>query len=63
MCTKYISGYYLSNNNYCSLANNCEYVDIFSFICTFCQKNYYLDINDFKCKSNLENNDFKYCKK
>ena len=63
ICQKCIPGYYLSDNNCCSITDNCYYVDIFSFICTFCQKNYYLDTSDFKCKSNLENNDFKYCKK
>ena len=63
ICIKCISGYYLSNNNCCSIANNCDYVDIFSFNCNFCQKNYYLDTKDFKCKSNLENNEFKFCKK
>ena len=61
-CIKCLPGYYLSNNNYCSVADNCDYVDVHTFVCTFCNKNYYLDSSDFKCKSNLEDNEFKYCK-
>ena len=62
-CKECISGYYLSNNYYCSKSDNCLYVDIFSFICTICKKGYYLDTKDFTCKSNLENNEYKYCLK
>ena len=62
-CTKCIQGYHLTNNSLCSFTDNCNYADIFSFICTNCEKNYYLDTKDYKCKSNLDNNDFKYCKK
>ena len=63
ICKKCISGYYLADNNCCSFAEHCNYVDVHSFVCTFCNKNYYLDTNDLKCKSNLEDNEFKYCKK
>ena len=30
-------------------------------ICSCCQENYYLDYKDGKCKSNLEDNEQKYC--
>ena len=62
-CKKCISGYFLSSNNFCSDTKNCSYADKDTGICLICQNKYYLDIKDYKCKSNLEDNIYKYCAK
>ena len=63
-CQKCISKYYLSStNNICSNEKNCSYADLDTGFCTSCESDFYLDIIDYKCKSNLENNDYKYCGK
>lgn len=63
-CQKCIPNYYLtSNNKSCSIEANCYYADVETGICTQCNSEYYLDLLDYKCKSNLEDNDFKYCMK
>ena len=65
-CIKCIPGYYLVNDylyNICTHTNNCDYVDKITSICMSCKPNYYLDLNDYKCKSNLEDNQHKYCQK
>ena len=62
-CKKCISGYYLAKNNFCSNIENCNLADKDTGICLLCGENYYLDDKDYKCKSNLEDNDFKYCSK
>ena len=62
-CTKCINGYYLSYDNICSETNHCFYSDKDTGICSTCNTHYYLDTKDYKCKSNLENNQFKYCSK
>jgi hypothetical protein len=60
-CQKCITNYYLTGNSYCSNTDNCRQADKDTGICEKCQDNYYLDKKDFKCKSNQENNDFKFC--
>ena len=62
-CEKCIDGYYLTNNSYCSDTDNCNYADSDNGICFSCFDNYYLDTKDFKCKSNIENIEFQFCKK
>ena len=60
-CQKCIKGYFLSTFNICTNTDFCYEVDKITSICTSCQKGYYLDKKDYKCKSNLENGPFKYC--
>ena len=60
-CIKCISGYYLSDNFVCTTTDNCSNGDKDIGICNSCKKNFYLDTKDYKCKNNLENNEFKYC--
>ena len=60
-CTKCIPGYYLSTFKMCTNTDNCYEVDKESSICTYCQKQYYLDKKDYTCKSNLEDGPYKYC--
>jgi len=62
-CKKCKSGYFLSNNNVCVSTDNCYNGDRFIFICNSCQRGFYLDTKDYKCKSNLEDGPFKYCEK
>ena len=65
-CQKCISGYYLVNNtlyNLCTNTDNCDTADKITSICIYCKPNYYIDLKDYKCKSNLEDNPYKYCKK
>ena len=66
-CKKCKSGYYLAyNSNYngysCTNTDNCQTADTITSICTVCNQNYYLNLKDYKCRSNLEDGPFKYCK-
>ena len=62
-CNKCISGYYLSSyGDCCTKEKNCYYGNKDLGICTQCVDNYCMDFKDGKCKSNLEDNDLKYCK-
>ena len=64
-CEKCIPGYYLSSYYFkqtCTKDENCYEGDKDTGLCLRCNDNYYLDYNDGKCKSNLENNEFEYCK-
>ena len=63
ICKKCEKGYYLSNNNICTNTEHCDFADKITSICTFCKDNYYLSTKDYKCRTNLENNSYKYCKK
>ena len=57
-------GYYLTKHkNSCTKEPNCNFGDKDLGICTVCNKNYYIDFKDGKCKPNNEENDFKYCVK
>ena len=63
-CEKCISGYYLTGDEYaCTPEKNCFSGDENFGICNLCKNNYYIDIQDRKCKSNQEENDLKYCQK
>ena len=62
-CEKCISGYFLTFNKTCTKEKNCFYGDKDLGICTECKLDFYLDFNDGKCKSNLEENEFKFCTK
>ena len=62
-CQKCISGYYLSEEDFsCTSDPNCKYGNRNTGICSICKDNYYIDFKDGKCKSNQEEDDFKYCK-
>ena len=55
-------GYYLiDNENVCTPEKNCIKGNRDFGICTACIENYYIDNMDGKCKSNQDDNDFKYC--
>ena len=63
LCEECENGYYLSGDKYsCTTEQNCYYADKDTGKCTYCSDDFYLDKNDNQCKSNLEDNDFKFCK-
>ena len=62
-CESCLSGYYLTYNNTCTNDKNCFDGDKATGICTDCKLDYYIDFKDGKCKSNLEDNEFKFCQK
>ena len=63
-CEECNSGYYLSaNNNFCVNTQNCYYGDKDIGICLDCNMYNYLDTKDYKCSSNIKENEFKYCQK
>ena len=64
-CAKCISNYYLSSSSYyssCTITDHCLTGDSDMGICFSCDKNYYIDYKDGKCKPNNEDNEFKYCR-
>ena len=62
ICIECVEDYYLiKNNNICSYDNNCVDADGYTGFCKKCKDFYYLDKKDGKCKSNRENNEYKYC--
>ena len=61
-CQKCINGYYLTNNSLCSESENCYSSDSESGVCLKCIDNYYLDTYDYKCKSNIINKEYQFCK-
>ena len=64
MCERCVSGYYTSTiNNTCTTEKNCYEGNRDLGICTLCSFEYFIDFADGKCKSNLEYNEFKYCRK
>ena len=58
-CEQCISNYYLSSE--CTITEHCNVGDKDTGLCLYCEENYYIDYKDGKCKSNQEDNDFKYC--
>ena len=53
----------MSEDGYsCTPEINCKRGDEHFGICQICKNNYYIDNNDRKCKSNIDENNIKYCK-
>ena len=62
-CNKCIEGYYLTVvNGICTTEKNCFDGRKDIGICTQCKEFYCTDFKDGKCKYNLEDNDYKFCK-
>ena len=61
-CKECNKGYYLSENKACSNTENCHSSDFETGYCNECIEGFYLDLKDRKCKSNKNNEDFKFCK-
>ena len=64
-CEECISGYYLIGTGYnakCAIEEKCSISDKDTDLCMECINGYYIDYKDGKCKSNQNNNEFKYCK-
>ena len=62
-CEKCRENYYLAQNFVCSNEPNCFFADKDTGLCNICNNDYFLDNKDYKCKSNQEENNYKYCKK
>ena len=60
-CRKCVYGYYLSLNNICTNDVNCYHGDKKTGLCMSCDFNYYLDLQEKKCKSNLEEEKYNFC--
>ena len=60
-CIKCSNGAKLIQDNICTLEENCKTADKDTGLCNSCLSGYYFDNKDKKCKSNNENNEFKYC--
>ena len=64
LCNKCIDGYYFTKyRDTCVNDPNCSLGDGIHGLCRLCNDNYYLDLNDMKCKLNNENDNFKFCEK
>ena len=62
-CEKCKYGYYLSSNNgYCTNTDNCSNADKDTGLCLECNIHYYINSQDYICHSNIEDNEYKYCK-
>ena len=48
-------------NDICSNEENCKKADKDTGLCEVCNEGFYLDKKDRKCKSNKEDNEYKYC--
>ena len=61
-CQKCIDGYYLSQyGGSCTPEINCASGIRDIGVCNICKEKYYMDYKDGKCRSNQEDNEFKYC--
>ena len=62
-CKKCLNGYFFSSNgNSCTPEKNCFSGNKDFGVCDSCYYNYYIDLKDRKCKSNQEENNFKFCR-
>ena len=59
-CIQCREGNYLIDDT-CSNEKNCKKADKDTSLCEKCNEGFYLDIKDRKCKSNKENNEYKFC--
>ena len=48
-------------NEICTIEKNCKKADKDTGLCELCNEGFYLDKKDRKCKSNKEDNEYKYC--
>ena len=59
-CIECLNGNYLIGDS-CSNEKDCKLADKDTGLCDICNEGFYLDKKDRKCKSNKEDNDYKYC--
>ena len=62
-CLICMPGYILTINGGCSFSEKCIDSDPKRGICKLCEDNYYFDLDNYECKSNLEKNKFNFCLK
>ena len=64
ICIECVEGFYLTDiDSVCTHTQNCLNGDKDLGICTKCKDNFFLDGSDYICKSNKEDNKYKYCTK
>lgn len=64
LCQKCEDNYYLTTGGSCSITEHCKnLLTPSSGKCYNCEKNYYVNTETGICKSNQEDNNFKYCEK
>ena len=62
-CQKCINGYFPTiYGDSCTKEENCYLGNKDFGLCYQCESEYYIDFSDGKCKSNREDNNFKYCR-
>ena len=63
-CEKCASGFFLTEyGESCTPEKNCHYGNKALSLCTTCKENFFIDISDGKCRSNIEDDEFKNCQK
>ena len=60
-CKLCIPGYNLTPKGQCSFTKNCLTADPNTGLCLQCEKNNYFDLDNYECKSYLENDNFNFC--
>ena len=64
LCQQCVEGYFLTTEESCSITKHCKHLlDPSSGKCYSCDKDYYINTKTGICKSNQEDNNFKYCEK
>ena len=61
-CKECLYGYYFSTDRTCTNDINCKKGDKQTGFCSWCEDDYYLDLQEKKCKSNLDKEEFRFCK-
>jgi len=56
-------GFILTNNGECSFTKNCLKANPKTSVCLECESNYYYDLDNYECKSNLINDKLNFCLK
>jgi len=62
-CVECTNNYFLSENGNCSISENCKISEGVTGSCQECSNDFYLDLKDGKCKSNTDDEEYKFCKK
>lgn len=62
-CVECNDNYFLSENGNCSISESCKISEGAIGLCLECSNDFYLDLKDGKCKSNIDDEEYKFCKK
>ena len=56
-------GFILTKNGECSFTQNCLKANPKTSVCIECENNYYYNLDNYECKSNLINDKLNFCLK